>query len=104
VESPDLSCNLTISNDDGEQRWKRWEASKGGLQLGATKGPWEWSTYHKALYLKDDDRMTPYFIVFEGVPADFLLVVVCGKSLSGEASESSTKFSEFLYTLWDGCV
>ena len=75
--------DVSVSRDEyGDQPWRRFAWSIGGLTLSSNSGTWRYYHPEKTLYLLDSELGAVAYAT--NLRSDFLTFVVCGKSLQSD--------------------
>jgi hypothetical protein len=105
-------CDLSIQGDSspGSRTWELGNDSNDSrLTIGVGSGPWvlyeaspgsgSWT-----LYILDQANSYAILVELYGLPSNFLDVITCGTSLSGNAWHQGPPASDLAYSLWFGCI
>jgi hypothetical protein len=105
-------CDLSIQGDSspGSRTWALGNDSNDSrLTIGVASGPWvvyedspgsgSWT-----LYILDQANSYDILVELYALPSNFLDVITCGASLSGNGWHQGPPASDLVYNLWFGCV
>jgi hypothetical protein len=104
---PEVKCDVNIERDsDGKRTWQRFGWSVGGLDLLTDTGRWFYREPDRTLYLVDNDL--EYIVASASqLRSNFLIQVVCGKSLSSDGEVYVRQARGYRVATWDfwyGCA